>query len=135
MCPQSLSSLAGRLDSDCSPGVGLPASRPCSEQCRTSLPCLVLKHEKRSCFLPISVHFALNAFSHASPITVCLLFVVRVCPIHERWCLATGNFASCVMSSSISASSISTDFLRRRKQVCGQKCYLITHSYGPCLLF
>lgn len=78
MCPQSLSSLAGRLDSDCSPGVMLPASRPCSEQCRTSLPCLVLKHVKNAHVLcPISVLFALNAFSHASPITVCLLLCMR----------------------------------------------------------
>lgn len=85
MYPQPLSFLADRLDSDCSPGVMLPASRPSSEQCRTSLPCLVLKHVKSAnVFCPYQFTLLLfNAFSHASPITVCLL-LFRDCAMHTK---------------------------------------------------
>lgn len=75
MYPRSLSSLADRLHSDCSPGVMLPALRPYSEQCCTLFPCLVLKHVKSTyVFCPYQFTLLLvNAFSHASPITDCLL--------------------------------------------------------------
>lgn len=88
MYPRSLSSLPDRLDSDCSPGVTLPASRPSSEQCRTSLPCLVLKHVKSAnVFCPYQFTLLLfNAFSHASPMTVCC-----ACVQPHSQCSAAGN--------------------------------------------
>lgn len=77
-----------------------PASCPCSEQCRILLPYLTLKHVNGANVLcPYRFTLLLfNAFSHASPITVCCVWLCSAFGItHDvflcihKLCKDTGN--------------------------------------------
>lgn len=88
------------------------STSPPSEQCRTSLPCLVLKQVKRAnVFCPYQFSLlSFDAFSHASPVTG----ILRTKQEITFW-----NVAYCTRSYTV---------LSRSKQVCSQKCSSLANS-------